>query len=361
MRNKIIFIVAAVGLVLAIISAFIFGLQPVAQPPVFNPAANPYSKGIYANGIVETVGAQGENINIYPEVTGPITQVMVAEGGKVQKGEPLLTIDTSVQRETTEQLRLQAEAALSLLQELKAQPRPETLDIATAQVENAKASLKNAQDQLTKQKKSYALNPKSVSTEALDNARNAEKIANTNLKVVQKQYTLTKAGAWSYDIQNQEKLYASLSKSYEASAALLAKYTIKAPSDGVILTLQAAVGSYVSPQGAYDAYTQALKPLVVMGTPEDHLQVRAYIDEILVPRLADPDKLDAQMFVQGTNTHLPLTFVRVQPFVSPKIELSDQRLERVDVRVLPVIFRFEVPKGLNIYPGQLVDVYVGEK
>lgn len=98
-----------------------------------------------------------------------------------------------------------------------------------------------------------------------------------------------------------------------------------------------------------------------MGAPQDHLAVRAYVDEILVPRLADAGKIDAQMFIRGTNIHVPLTFARVQPYVSPKIELSNQRQERVDVRVLPVIFRFASPKNLNLYPGQLVDVYVGEK
>lgn len=361
MRNKIIFIVSGIGLLLAIISAFIFSQQPAAQPPTFNPAANPYTKGIYANGIIESVQAQGENINIYPEVSGPVTGVLVAEGGVVHKGDTLLTIDDTVQRATSEQLQSQAEAAQTLLEELKAQPRPENLDVATAQVENAKANLKNAQDQLAKQEKSYALDPKSVSRDVLDNARNAAKVADTNLTVVQKQYDLLKAGAWSYDIQNQEKQYDALSKAAAASLALLAKYTIKAPSDGIVLSLQAAVGSYVSSQGAYDSYTQGLNPLIIMGTPNDHLQVRAYIDEILVHRLADPAKMDAQMFIRGTDTHIPLTFERIQPYVSPKIELSDQRQERVDVRVLPVIFRFEKPKDLNLYPGQLVDVYVGEK
>jgi HlyD family secretion protein len=71
--------------------------------------------------------------------------------------------------------------------------------------------------------------------------------------------------------------------------------------------------------------------------------------------------MNAQMFIRGTNIRIPLQFVRVQPYVSPKIQLSNQRTERVDVRVLPVIFRFEKPKKLFIYPGQLVDVYVGEK
>ena len=68
MRSKLIFIVAAIGLTLALISAYIAGKQPAPLPPAFNPAANPYPKGIYAQGIIESSQALGENINIYPEV-----------------------------------------------------------------------------------------------------------------------------------------------------------------------------------------------------------------------------------------------------------------------------------------------------
>jgi HlyD family secretion protein len=32
----------------------------------------------------------------------------------------------------------------------------------------------------------------------------------------------------------------------------------------------------------------------------------------------------------------------------------------VDVRVLPVVLRFRRPEGISLYPGQLVDVYIGE-
>ncbi len=361
MRSKIIFIVSGIGLILALVSAYIAGQQPKPLPPAFSPAANPYAKGIYAQGIIESSQPLGENINIYPEVTGPITEVLVGEGATVHKGDPLLRIDESVQRATVEQLLAQAEAAKTLLAELKAEPRRENLDVATAQVDNAKASLKNAEDQLAKQERSYGIDPKSVSRDALDNARNAEKIAATNLEVIDKQYALTKAGAWIYDIQNQEKQYIALSKAYASAAALLAKYTIRAPADGVVRSIQATVGSYVSPQGAYDSYTQGMDPLIVMGAPDDNMQVRAYIDEILIDRLADASKLTAEMFIRGTDKHVTLTFVRMQPFVSPKIELSDERQELVDVRVLPVIFRFASPKNLNVYPGELVDVYVSAK
>lgn len=358
MRNRIIFIAAGLGLALALVSAFIFSREPKSQPPVFNPTVNPYAKGIYSEGMIESDQAQGENINIYPEVTGPITQVLAAEGEHVHKGDPLLTIDDSVERATTEQLQAQAEAALAMLHELKAEPRPETLAVALAQVDNARATLKNARDQLAKEQHSYQMDPKAVSKNDLDNAINAERIAATNLEVVQRQYRLTRAGAWIYDIENQERTYASLEKSYLSAAALLAKYTIRAASDGIVLALQASTGSYVSPQGAYDSYTQGFDPLVVMGKPQGSLEVRAYIDEILVHELPDASKMRAEMFIRGTSDQVPLTFVRVQPYISPKIELSDEREELVDVRVLPVIFRFQNPKALHLYPGQLVDVYV---
>ncbi len=358
MRNRWLFAVSAAGLLLALSSAWLFSRQPQAQLPLFNPTANPYAHGIYANGMIESDQAQGENVNLYPEVTGPITEVLAAEGRQVHRGDALLRIDDSVQRALVEQQQAQAEAALTTLRELKAEPRPETLAVAAAQVQNAQASLKNAADALAKQQRSYQMDPRSISLDALDNARNAQQIAATNLQVVQRQYELTKAGAWIYDVQNEERTYEALSKSYRSAAALLDKYTIRAPNDGIVMAVQATVGSYVSPQGAYDSYTQGYDPVILMGTSQRHLQVRAYIDEILVHELPDAAQMRAEMYIRGTNQRVALSFVRVQPYISPKIELSDERQERVDLRVLPVIFRFENEAQLHLYPGQLVDVYV---
>ncbi|HEY6923471.1 MAG TPA: biotin/lipoyl-binding protein [Steroidobacteraceae bacterium] len=323
MRNKVIFIVSALGLLLALVSAFISSRQPAAQPPLFKPAANPYAHGIYSNGMIESDQGQGANINIYPEVSGPITRIHVAEGQSVRKGDPLVSIDDSVQLAASEQQRAQAEAAAATLRELEAQPRKENLAVSEAQVENSRASLKSAQDQLNKLQHAYDMDAKSISEDALDNAKNAARVAATSLQVVEKQYALTKAGAWIYDIQSEERTSAALWKSYAAAAALLAKYTIHAPCDGVVLALRSSVGSYVSSQGAYDSYTQGFGPLIIMGLPQQHLQVRAYIDEILVHELPDPARIKAEMFIRGTSDHLPLTFVRVQPFISPKIELAN--------------------------------------
>ncbi|MBU2823927.1 efflux RND transporter periplasmic adaptor subunit, partial [Acidithiobacillus ferrooxidans] len=33
----------------------------------------------------------------------------------------------------------------------------------------------------------------------------------------------------------------------------------------------------------------------------------------------------------------------------------------VDVRVLPILFKFKIPAHMNLFPGELVDVYIGKK
>jgi HlyD family secretion protein len=266
-------------------------------------------------------------------------------------------LDDSVQRATAQQLRAQAAAAQAALDELKAQPRPETLAVAQAQVDASKAQLATAKATLEKQQHAWDLDHRAISRDTLDNAIHAADTAAANLEVARKQRDLTQAGAWKYDILNQANQLEALTRAADSAAALVAQYTIRAPRDGVILSIQAGTGSYASPQGTYDTYTQSFAPLLVMGAGEQRLNVRCYIDEILIPRLPG-GQLRAVMYIRGTNVSIPLEFQRVQPYVSPKIQLSNARTERVDLRVLPVIFSFQRPADVPIFPGQLVDVYV---
>ena len=309
MRNKLLIGFAILGVLLAIGSAYISGIPAKPQPPAFKPASNPYAKGIYANGIVETAQTSGENINVYPEVPGTVVKILVNEGQHVTAGTPLLVLEDSVQRATTAS--------------------------AKAQIDVAKATYKTLQDQYSKQKASWALDSRSVSKDVLDTAANAARGAKANLELAQKQY--------------------------DAANALLNKYLIKALADGTVLSINTATGSFISSQGVYSTYTGVFQPVIVLGNMKGDLAVRCYVDEILINRLPDPSEIQARMTIQGTNINIPLKFVRIQPNVSPKIELSSQRTERVDVRVLPVIFSFEKREGVSIYPGQLVDVYIGEK
>jgi HlyD family secretion protein len=288
------FALAILGVLGGLIAAYLFGRTPQTLPPAFAPASSSYDTAIYANGIVESEQSGGSNIVIYPQVAGPVTQVLVHEGQVVARGMPLVTLDDAVPR---------------------------------ANLELAQANLTTAKDQYNKRLSSYGIDPKSISKDTLDTAKDTVAQAQAALK---------------------------------GAAALLAQYVIKAPADGVVLAINSTVGSYVSSQGAYDVYTQGFSPLLVMSADQEHLAVRCYVDEILIARLPPPERMRAQMLIHGTDIKVPLEFVRVQPYVSPKIELSNQRQEKVDLRVLAVIFRFEKKDLPMVYPGQLVDVFIGQ-
>ena len=193
MKNKMVFIISFIGALGGIAAAIVSGITEPVLPPAFNPAASPYPSAIYAEGIVESAQTSGVNINIYPEVAGTVKEILVSEGQQVKAGQPLLRIDDSIQRATTEQQGSQAEAAEALLEELKAQPRKENLDVADAQVAAAEATLKTAQDTLQKDQAAYEIDPRSVSKDALDSALNAAAVAKANLIVAQKQDDLTRA------------------------------------------------------------------------------------------------------------------------------------------------------------------------
>ena len=205
---------------------------------------------------------------------------------------------------------MQSEAALALLDELKAQPRPETLAIAVAQVGLAESNLKAARDQYDKDRASYDIDPKSISKNVLDTAEDAVNQAAAALDVARKQYELTKAGAWSYDITNQEKQYEALQQAYQAANALLVKYSVKAPGTGSCWPSTPRWAAMCRRRAPITPHTELFDPLVIMGAPQDHLAVRCYVDEILVSQLPSSWHIRAQMSIRGSYTNQGAAGVR---------------------------------------------------
>ena len=360
--TRTIFVLAAIGLVAGIAGAVVMNDKPAAQPPAFQPATNPYAQGIFASGIVESDLPHGSNVNLYPEVAGTVAAILVQEGQAVRKGDVLLRLDDSVASAQAGQQRAQADAAEAQFEQMRAQPRPEALHVAEAQLAAASVAVGSTRDSYEKMRRAYDIDVRAVSRDALDSARDAWLLAQANDATARRQLELVRAGTWSYDLHAQAAQRDAQRHAADAAAATLAHYTLRAPSDGTVLAVQASVGAYVTPQGAYGTYTEASNvPLLVLGGPAGHLDVRCYVDEVLIPRLPAGERMQAQMTIRGSDARVPLEFVRIEPYVSPKIALSDQRQERVDVRVLPVIFRFRTDPKVRLFPGQLVDVYISER
>jgi HlyD family secretion protein len=66
----------------------------------------------------------------------------------------------------------------------------------------------------------------------------------------------------------------------------------------------------------------------------------------------------AQAAERGAGDHkFQLEFVRFEPYVTPKKSLTGDSTERVDTRVLQVIYRFKDP-GVPLRVGQQMDVFI---
>ena len=86
------------------------------------------------------------------------------------------------------------------------------------------------------------------------------------------------------------------------------------------------------------------------------LQVRADVDEINASHVR-PGAAAVAHLKGDAERSFPLKFVRIDPYMIPKQSLTGSNSERVDVRVLEVIYSFD-PPPFPVYAGQQVDVFI---
>lgn len=296
--------VIAIGWALSYV--FLLGNKkiPPAQP-IAMPAQPEYQNYIAAAGIVESAS---ENIAIGTNLPGIVSKVYVEEGDKVAAGDPLFTVDD---REAKADLTA-AEARATA---------------AVAQVKEAEAQLANAKSQYAK----------------VQNIGDVRAFSKDELD--QQMYSVETATARVGSLRATAK---SAEADAEAARVNLERLTVTSPVDGEILNLNIHPGEYAA-AGA------TAEPLMLLGNT-DTLYIRSDIDENDAWRYVPGAKAYANL--RGNpEKRVNLAFVRVQPYVVPKKSLTGASSERVDTRVLQVLYSF--PRSeLNAYVGQLMDVFI---
>ena len=107
--------------------------------------------------------------------------------------------------------------------------------------------------------------------------------------------------------------------------------------------------------GEYAPTGSLSQPLMLIGNTK-LLHVRVDVDENDAWRVrADAP---ATGYVRGNrDINTSLRFVRIEPYVVPKRSLTGDSTERVDTRVLQVLYAFDGGR-LPIYVGQQMDVFI---
>ncbi|MBS0370722.1 MAG: efflux RND transporter periplasmic adaptor subunit [Proteobacteria bacterium] len=305
LKNRILPGLAALGLIVAIIVAVQAERRPPPAQPVAQPAQAPFKSYIGGAGLVE---ASSNNIDIGTGVAGIVQKVLVKVGEHVAIGTPLFQIDDRDFR-----------AALLVKQANVVKAR--------AAVEEAKATLEDARSQ-------YALvssagDQRAVSLDDVQKRRNAELLAKARLESAHAAVTAAEADVKSTQIE-------------------IERLTVRAPIDGEIMQVNIRPGEFAQ-AGVLTT------PLIKMGNL-DQLYVRVNIDENDAWRFK-PQTAAAASLRGNRELKTPLSFVRVEPYVTPKQSLTGASTERVDTRVLQVLYSFP-RNALPAFVGQQMDVFI---
>jgi multidrug resistance efflux pump len=319
--------------------------RPVIRnpPPPIMPARSPYAATLAAAGIVE---AQTENISVGSATPGVVVQVLVKVGDEVKAGQPLFRLDDRQLQGELAVKRAMVSQSKSELIRLEAEPRKEKIPVIVAQVNEARAAVVRETDALRRTEDTFA---RKVTTEQeLIARREALAGAQAALDKSQADLDLLKAGSWQYDRDVAREAISKAEADVAKAEIELDRLVVRALVAGEVLQVKVRPGEYVG--------TPPNQPLIILGNIET-LHVRVDIDEYDIPRFRQD--VPATAVPRGNlQVRYPLKFVRVEPFVIPKKSLTGDNTERVDTRVLQVIYEFD-PAGLPpLFVGQQVEVFI---
>lgn len=313
------------------------GPPALPGPP---PARASFADRVSGAGMVE---AASDNIAVGVPMPGLVLEVLVRPGQSVKRGAPLLKLDDRSAWAAVDAAEAQLLLAKAQLGELEAQPRADHVTQATARLEQARADLASAEAQARRAEDLFRQGVSPDEERVLRvSARNA---AAARVAEAESVLAELRAGAWAPSLATARARVATAEAEVRRLRAERDRFTVTSPIDATVLRVDIQAGEY--------AQAGASAPIVLGDTSTLH--VRADVDEqdahrvragapaIAIPR-GDPDR------------RIPLEFIRVEPLVVPKRNLTGDNTERVDTRVLQVLFRITGADAPHV--GQQVDVQI---
>jgi len=346
MTQKILYTLAALGVTAAITSASMGRDRAAPAAPYAQPPRTPYVRTIGGAGLVE---ARSENVSVAAPSAGVVVHVAAKVGAEVEAGAELFRQDDRSWRAQAETARASLAAAESRLAKLVALPRPESLPPLRARVRECEARLEDQRTQLARFE--ALLDRRAVSEDEVSRRRFAALTAERELERARADLAETEAGAWAPDLVVARADVESARGEVRRIETEIDRLTVRAPVAGRVLQVNVRAGEMAG--GANES-----APPVMIGDLLT-LHVRIDIDEADASRF-QPGAIASASLKGRSDKVMPLRFVRVEPYVVPKRSLTGLSNERVDTRVLQVVYAFEGAPSVPVYVGQQVDAFIQE-
>lgn len=347
-------LLSVAGLAVGVWAVTVSKVVPPDVPLAREASVNPFGRGIASLGILEPGGGDdgsGKVVNVGAPEPGLVIKVLVNVGDRVETNQPLFMIDARSLESELARARAAVLGAKAEVDRWHALPRIEDVPPLESAVVAAEARLKDRQEVL---RLTEAADSRGASTQRdVLVLRFAVDAASADLARARADLAKVKAGGWQPDLTISEATLAQRNADVAALETLIERLTVRAPRGGTILRRSIEPGEY--------ALTDPTRPAMILGDLS-MLNVRAQVDEedlALLPM--EGAKVRAVARTRGSVVRdIPVTLVRVEPFARPKTDLTGANTERVDTRVIDVVFQMKPPEDLRLVPGQAVDVYIDE-
>lgn len=316
--------------------------RPAPRVPADDLPTSSFPRAIAGSGIVE---ARRKNVAIGAPASGIVLEVFVDEGQRVAKDDPLFRVDD---RELQAQ-KLRAEAALAQasaeLARIRSLPREEEIPVYDSAVVGAEANVKEKKGRLERIRN--AAQSVAVTAQEVDTAVRELDVAQADLDRAEAQRQFFKAGASKEEIAVAESAVAVARSEVDALRTQIEIRTVRAPEAGRVLDLEVRPGEFVSGQQ---------QETLILFAREGALQVRVTIDEYDIPRF-DPEAQAVGTLKGNSDKRIALEFDYVEPYVIPKQSLTGESTERIDTRVLPIVYQV-ADSDFELYVGQQIDIFI---
>jgi multidrug efflux pump subunit AcrA (membrane-fusion protein) len=314
-----------------------------AALPISMPAQSPFLNQIAGSGLVE---ANTENISLGTPVSGVVTEVNVMQGDKVKRGEVLFRLDDRDLEAQKKVMQAQLDSAKQKLQKLRLAPRPEDIPPAQAKVDELKAAVADAKSQYDR---AMELNgTQAMAQEEVIRRQHALESAKAQLAAADATLAELKAGTWKPDLKIAEADVENAQSNLDAVLMNIERTIVRSPIDGSVMQKNVRLGEFAA-AGMNET------PLMILGNIEP-LYVRVDIDENDAWRVVGhPDAVGELRGNRDYQAHLK--FVRIEPYMIPKKSLTGDTTERVDTRVLQIIYSL-AGANIPIFAGQQMDVFI---
>ncbi len=283
---------------------------------------------------------EGKFVYVASPQSGRLDQLSVTRGETVAISNPLFVLDgepeASAERQAQQLLRV-SEAKLA---DLRTGKRPPEVDVTQAQLLQALADKKQADEILKSDEKQYGAG--GISLTDLINARAALESATAKVRQLQSELAVDALPAREQQIRAQTEQVDADRAALQQAAWKLQQKEIASPRNGLVFDTLYRQGEWVASGNP-----------VVQLLPPENVEVRFFVPEVVVGKLKIGQRLNVHCDGCAASIPATITFISPQSEYTPPVIYSNENRSKL---VFLVIAKPSVEEATELHPGQPLEV-----